>query len=110
MKIDQWDPNWHFAEPQNLQKTTRPKQKIILLNFEQNDQKEASEIVLSCKAMIKMSKTAATAKKWAAQIYWQTGKQGAAKWDPNGLKANLLHKGREGYIRMLDLSLGCNKT
>ena len=80
------------------------------MNFEQNDQKEASEIVLSCKAMIKMSKTAATAKKWAAQIYWQTGKQGAAKWDPNGLKANLLHKGREGYIRMLDLSLGCNKT
>ena len=43
MKIDQSDPNWHFAEHQNLQKTTRPKQKITLLNFEQNDQKETSE-------------------------------------------------------------------
>ena len=43
MKIDQSDPNWHFAAPQNLKKTTRPKQKITLLNFEQNDQKETSE-------------------------------------------------------------------
>ena len=102
MKIDQWDPNWHFAEPQNLQKTTRPKQKIILLNFEQNDQKEASEPDHVMLDRIKMSKTAATAKKWAAQVYWQTGKQGAAKCDPNGRKADLLHKGREGYIRMLD--------
>ena len=59
-------------------------------------------MVVSCEVMIKMSKTAATAKKWAAQIYWQTGKQGAAKCDPNGLKADLPHKGREGYIRMLD--------
>ena len=67
MKIDQSDPNWHFAAPQNLQKTTRPKQKIILLNFEQNDQKEASEPDHVMLDRIKMSKTAATAKKWAAQ-------------------------------------------
>ena len=43
MKIDQSDLNLHFAAPQNLQKTTRPKQKITLLNFEQNDQKDTSE-------------------------------------------------------------------
>ena len=77
MKIDQSDPNLHFAAPQNLQKTTRPKQKIILLNFEQNDQKEASEPDHVMLDRIKMSKTAATAKKWAAQLYWRTGEQSA---------------------------------
>ena len=63
MKIDQSDPNWHFAEHQNLYKTTRPKQKIILLNFEQNDQKEASEPDHVMLDGIKMSKTAATTQK-----------------------------------------------
>ena len=73
MKIDQSDPNWHFAAPQNLQKTTRPKQKIILLNFEQNDQKDASEPDHVMLDRIKMSKTAATAKKWAGVWLEGTG-------------------------------------
>ena len=42
-------------------------QKIILLNFEQNDQKKESEPDHVMLDRIKMSKTAATAKKWAAQ-------------------------------------------
>ena len=63
MKIDQSDPNLHFAAPQNLKKTTKPKQKIILSNFEQNDQKEASEPDHVMLDRIEMSRTAATAQK-----------------------------------------------
>ena len=63
MKIDQSDPNLHFAAPQNIQKTTRQKQKIILLNFEQNDKKDVFEPDHVMLDRIKMSKTAATAKK-----------------------------------------------
>ena len=77
-------------------------QKIILLNFEQNDQKEASEPDHVMLDRIKMSKTAATAKKWAAQLYWQTVEQGVADLHSNGGKTDLLHKLQEGYIRILD--------
>ena len=48
-------------------------QKNNLLNFEQNDQKEASEPDHVMLDLIKMSKTAATTKKWAAKVCSQVG-------------------------------------
>ena len=61
MKIDQYDLPLKLLKTQNHQKTTRPKQKRVPLNFEQMTSEQASQPAHLMLVRIDMSRAAATA-------------------------------------------------
>ena len=92
MKIYQSDLDWSSAQAQNHKKTTRPKQKNVPLVFEQMTSQPPSQPGHRKKMGFA---------NLMAQL-WQTGNQVAGYRDQMNPKAEMAHKGREGYIRMLD--------